>query len=128
MESHLKEAFLDIIDGRVKRYVHELIYQNTDYTSLFINCLESRAYFPRQLKDIKIETGTRIPGFLIKNSVAYFGHLFWEIFDDRHKRKIWGSVIRNNKGDWKYILSGNSSNIIYMNVNKIQEVDVFHLT
>ena len=128
MEADLKEVFYDIITGRVKRYVHDLVFQKHDYTSLFINCLQDKAYLPRPLKEVQIEVGMRCPGFLVQDSVAYFGYLFWEVFDEKHKRKIWGSVMRNKKGDWKYILSGNSSNVVYLNLNKLQEVDIFHLT
>lgn len=128
MHEDLKGVFYDIIGGKVKRSVHHLFYQDKDYTSLFIICLKDRSYKPLPLKNVQIEIGRRVPGFFIENSTAYFGHLFWEVFDDRHKRKIWGSVIRNEKGDWKYILPGNSSKEVYINLNKSQEVDIFHLT
>jgi len=128
LEEELKEVFYDIIAGRVKRSVHNLVYQNNDYTPLFILCLKDKAYLPVSLKSVTLEVGTRIPGFYLDNTMTYFGYLFWEVFDDRHKRKIWGSVIRDKKGDWKYILPGNSSKEVYLNINKIQDVDIFHLT
>jgi len=128
LNEDLKDVFFDIISGRVKRSVHRLIYQGRDYSSLFIACLADKSFKPQQLKNVRIEIGRRIPGFYIKDSTAYFGHLFWEVFDARHKRKIWGSVIRNEKGDWKYILPGNSSKEVYLNLNKSQEIDIYHLT
>ena len=128
METDIKEVFYDIILGKVKRSVHHLFYQKNDYTPLFVSCLKNKSYHPVLLKSVEIEIGFRIPGFYIEDSTAYFGYLFWEIFHDSHKRKIWGSVIRNKKGDWKYILSGNSSKVVYLNLTKIQEVDIYHLT
>jgi len=128
LEADLKDVFYDIIAGNVKRSVHHLIYQGEDYTSLFISCLEDKSYLPLPLKDVQLDVGRRIPGFYMDDSTAYFGHLFWEVFTDKFKRKIWGSVIRNEKGDWKYILSGNSSKEVYLNLNKSQEIDIFHLT
>jgi len=128
LEKELKEVFYDIIAGKVKRSLHQLTYQNRDYTLLFISCLKQKEYFPVSLKNVDLQVGTRIPGFYLEDTTAYFGYLFWEVFDDRHKRKIWGSVIRNKKGDWKYILPGNSSKEVYLNIQKIQEVDIFHLT
>ena len=128
MESDIKEVFYDIILGKVKRSVHHLIYKNRDYTSLFISCLKKKSYTPVLLKSVEIDIGVRIPGFYLDNSTAFFGYLFWEVFHDKHKRKIWGSIIRNEKGDWKYLLSGNSSKKVYLNLNKIQEVDIYHLT
>ena len=128
LETDLKEIFYDIIAGQVKRSVHHLIYQGRDYTPLFISCLKDKSYLPLPLKEVQLDVGRRIPGFYMDNSTAFFGHLFWEVFDDRHKRKIWGSIIRNEKGDWKYILPGNSSKEVYLNLNKSQEIDIFHLT
>lgn len=129
MYNELKEVFYDIILGHgVKRSVHSLMYRDKDYASFFIECLKEKAFYPNELKSVNVEIGRRIPGFYVKDSVAYFGYLFWEVFHDRQKRKIWGSIVRNKKGDWKYILSGNSSNIVFLNFNKIQEVDIYHLT
>ncbi len=127
--SQIEEIFNDIIIGNgVKRSVHKLVYNKTDYSELFINCLQHNSFLPTTLKNIELEIGMRYPGFYIINSVAYFGHLFWEVFSNTKKRKIWGSVIRNNKGDWEYILPGNSSKIIYINKLKPEFVDIFHLT
>ena len=127
--SQLEEIFFDIITGNgVKRTVHNLVFQNIDYSDLFINCLNKKAFNPFPLKTTKLLTGIRIPGFYLEKKTAIFGYLFWEVFSERKKRKIWGSVIRNQKGDWKYILSGHSSKVVYLNMSKIQEVDIFHLT
>ena len=127
--SHIEDAFNDIILGNgVKRAVHDLIFDNIDYSYLFINCLNQNNFLPVPLKNIELEIGIRYPGFYIINSIAYFGYLFWEVFSAARKRKIWGSVIRNKKGDWKYILPGNSSKIVYLNKDKAQAIDIFHLT
>ncbi|MBL1207102.1 MAG: hypothetical protein D8M58_16980 [Calditrichaeota bacterium] len=127
--SQIEEAFNDIVLGNgVKRSVHDLVYDNADYSDLFITCLKRNNFFPLPLKHTTINPGFRYPGFYLIDSVAYFGHLFWEVFSESRKRKIWGSVVRNEKGDWKYILPGNSSKIVYINKDKIQAVDIFHLT
>ncbi len=128
-QSLIENVFNDIISGRgVKRYVHDLLFQGIDYSEKFIKQLKKLNYLPTELKSTKIEVGYRIPGFLIKDSKAYFGHLFWEVFSEKRKRKIWGSVMRNNKGDWKIILSGNSTKVVYLNKTKIQAVDIYYLT
>jgi len=127
--SQIEEAFSDIILGNgVKRSVHNLVFNTIDYSDLFINCLKIHTFLPIPLKNTKLEIGVRYPGFYIENSVAYFGHLFWEVFSENRKRKIWGSIIRNQKGDWKYILPGNSSKIVYINLTKAQAIDIHHLT
>ncbi len=127
--SQIEETFNDIILGNgVKRSVHDLVFSQIDYSDLFISCLQHNSFLPTPLKDVELEIGLRYPGFYILNSVAYFGHLFWEVFSNTNKRKIWGSVTRNEKGDWKYILPGNSSKIVCLNKDKAQEIDIFHLT
>ena len=125
----IAEAFDDIILGRgVKRSIHDLTYNNQLYVQLFIERLQIYKFFPHSVKDINIEVGFRIPAFLIKNHQAIFGHLFWEVFSEKRKRKIWGSVIRNEKGDWKYILPGNSETIVFVNQSRPEHIDIYHLT
>jgi len=127
--SQLKEVFDDIILGNgVKQSVHSLIFESVNFTNLFKECLQKRLYFPTPLKNISVEIGFRYPGFYIDGTDAYFGHLFWEIFSESRKRKIWGSVIRNDKGDWKYILPGNSSKVVFINKEKAQAIDILYLT
>ena len=128
-DNQITEIFYDIILGNgVKRSIHNLVYKNQDFKNLFIECLLDKSFKPLLLKNASIEVGIRIPGFYIEKQTAFFGYLFWEVFNERRKRKIWGSVVRNQKGDWKYILTGNSSKVVYLNMFKIQEIDIFHLT
>jgi len=125
----LVDVFRDIILGRgVKRIVHELHYAGRDYTALFIEQLIVCGYKPMSLKSRDPGIGVRVPGFYIQGARAYFGYLFWEVFSDTRKRKIWGSVERNKKGDWAIILPGNSLMEVFLNPSMGQEVDIYHLT
>lgn len=110
----------------VKRFVHDLIYNNRLYVQLFIERLHIYKYFPRSVKEI--EVGVRFPAFLINDHQAIFGHVFWEVFSERRKRKIWGSVIRNEKGDWKHIIPGNIETTIFVNRSCPELIDIYHLT
>jgi len=122
-------VFDDIILGRgVKRFVHDLHLDGQDYSELFKKRLVLHKFLLTKLRAIPVAAGLRYPGFFIMDGKAYFGHLFVEVFSDKRQRKIWGSVIRNKKGDWKYIIPGNSSKELYINQNQAQEVDIFHLT
>ncbi|MBD3225947.1 MAG: hypothetical protein GF313_14565 [Caldithrix sp.] len=69
-----------------------------------------------------------MPAFYVKDKTAIFGHVFWEVFTDKRKRKIWGSVVRNTKGDWKYILPGSRPVTLFANLNQLEEVDIYHLS
>lgn len=128
-ENELTAVFDDIILGNgVKRIVHDLTLNGKDYSGLFKERLQVLGYKPVVLKDTDVAIGVRYPGFHLMDQKAWFGHLFWEVFTETRKRKIWGSVIRNSKGDWKYILSGKSSKKVYLNLNKPQAVDIHYLT
>jgi len=127
--NELDAVFDDIILGRgVKRYVHELLWQGRDESDRFRSCLLRRGFEYLPLKEIEVEIGERLPGFWIDKTTAYFGYLFWEVFSENRKRKIWGSVIRDEKGDWKHIFPGKSSKLLYVNRSIRQKVDIYHLT
>ncbi len=125
----LIDVFQDIILGRgVKRIVHDLQLDGHDHSHLFIEQLNACGYKLIPLKSIDPGIGYRIPGFYLMDGKAYFGYLFWEVFSPTRKRKIWGSVKRNKRGDWAVILPGNSTKMIYLNPSIRQEVDIYHLT
>ncbi len=125
----ITEILDDIVLGRgVKRSIHNLEYDNNIYTSLFIDRLRLFKYRPLSVKDIEVKVGQRIPAFLLRGKTAIFGYVFWEVFSEKRKRKLWGSVIRNAKGDWKYTLPGNSDTVVFANLAKPEEIDIYHLS
>ncbi len=125
----ISEVLDDIVLGRgVKRSVHDLQFDQNIYTELFVERLQLYKYRPMPIKDIPIEEGKRVPAFLIDGKTAIFGYVFWEVFSDKRKRKLWGSVVRNEKGDWKYVLPGNSSRIVFVNLDQSEEVDLYYLS
>jgi len=125
----ISEILDDIILGRgVKRIVHDLEYDGNIFTDLFIQRLRLYKYRPMRVGDVPIETGYRVPAFLIDGKTAIFGYVFWEVFSDTRKRKLWGSVVRNEKGDWKYTLNGSSSQTVFVNLAALEEIDIYHLS
>jgi hypothetical protein len=70
-----------------------------------------------------VEIGERVPAFFIKETTAYFGWVFWEKFTDTKARKLWGSVIRNDKGDWAIQLPPTKPTPIYADVNQKIDMD-----
>lgn len=108
--------------------MHELALEGKDFSALFIERLLLQNFKPCSIKSIQVDVGIRFPAFILQDGSAIFGHLFWEVFTDQRKRKIWGSVIRNEKGDWKYIIPGNSTKEIYINLDQPQSVDINYLT
>ena len=124
----MSEVLDDIILGRgVKRSVHDLEYDNFLFTSLFIDRLRLYKFRPLPLQKIKIEIGQRVPAFLVNGKTAIFGYVFWEVFSESKKRKLFGSVVKNEKGDWKYVLQGNNSSVVFVNLDRKEEIDIHHL-
>ena len=121
------EILDDIILGRgVKRTLHDLEYDGVIYSSSFIDRLRLYKYRPLILDQIHVSVGYRIPAFLLKDKTAIFGYVFWELFSENKKRKLWGSVVKNEKGDWKYTVSAKSRQILFVNTDKEEEFDMYH--
>lgn len=124
----MSEVLDDIILGRgVKRSIHDLEYDNYLFTGLFIDRLRLYKFRPLPLNKIEIEVGQRAPAFLLNGKTAIFGYVFWEVFSDTQKRKLFGSVVKNEKGDWKYVLQGHDSSVVFVNLDQKEEIDIYHL-
>jgi hypothetical protein len=121
----LLEIFSDIIEGKiVKRAKHELLFEGNNVTELFIDSLRRHHYLPMTVGEIPIEPSERIPAFIIEQHTAYFGWVFWEKFSQLRLRKLFGTVIRNTKGDWFIQLPANSTKIIYADTSQIFQIDI----
>ncbi len=125
--SNVRNALLEIITGtNVKRSKHELLHEGSDLTNLFVEELERRGYLPCVVEDVDVQPGERAPGFFINNSVAYFGWVFWEPFTSWKLRKLWGSVIKNKRGDWDLQVPAGKKTIVYVNRSLTIEMDIDH--
>ncbi|MDD8019482.1 MAG: hypothetical protein PHP42_14000 [Bacteroidota bacterium] len=124
-EDKLRETLHDIIEGKiVKRSKHELVFNGTNVSDIFIEELTKKNFLPMTVNHIKIEKGERVPAFLIEDRTAYFGWVFWEKFTELRLRKLFGTVLRNTKGDWLIQLSSNSTTMIYANIVLKIEMDI----
>ncbi len=125
LTSSVREALDDIILGRtVKRARHELIHDGIDLTDYFIKSLLRHGFNPSTVGEITVQPGERLPAFYLEGSTAYFGWVFWEKFSQLRLRKLFGTVVRNTKGDWFIQLPSNSPAIIYVNTSTIFEMDI----
>ena len=121
----VREAFADLIDGRVvKRAVHYLGFPGIELTDLFVQVLQEKGYLSCPIRDIDVQPGERVPAFHIDGSTAYFGWVFWEKFSNRKMRKLYGSVVRNAKGDWAIQIAGNRATAVYANTALKSEMDI----
>ncbi len=122
--SKIEEIFEEIISGKFNVLKIELVYDGNDLTDIFIRKLEKLNFKPKGIKEVEVEPGYRVPAFYLKNGEAYFGWVFWEIFTENFKRKLFGSAIKNQRGDWEIQITEDKDEIVYVNEMKKIEIDL----
>ncbi|MBM2846849.1 MAG: hypothetical protein HW407_2161 [Bacteroidetes bacterium] len=121
----LREVLSDIIEGKiVKRARHELRWDMRDVSMEFVEVLQESGYQPMIVDQANVQPGERMPAFYLENGVAYFGWVFWEKFSQLKLRKLFGSVVRNAKGDWAVQIPPQRKTIIYVNPGLKSEMDI----
>jgi hypothetical protein len=125
LPSDLTEALRNLIRGSgVRRGSHQLLLDETDATSLFIELLLEEKFELARIEEIAIEPGERVPAFYLEKGSAHFGWVFWEAFFPGRMRKIFGSVHRNEKGDWTIMLGRKQQ--VYANLILKEAMDLDH--
>ena len=125
--NRVRDAFRDIIEGRnVKRIKHELTYDGEDLTQEFLDELQRQGYLPLTVERVDVQPGERVPAFYIDGGIAYFGWVFWEQFTSWKIRKLWGSTIKNRRGDWEIQIPATRGTTIFANELLKLEMDIDH--
>ncbi len=123
----VRDALRSIIEGKtVKRSRHDLHYRGRDVTPFFLEELEKNGYRATTVDEVHVQPGERAPAFYIDKGVAYFGWVFWEQFTSWKVRKLWGSVIKNKKGDWDIQIPATRNTTILANESLKIEMDIDH--
>ena len=121
----IRAALKEIIEGRnVKRSRHDLHIEGINLAPLFLEMLLELHYLPATVSDTPVSRGERVPAFYIADGVAHFGWVFWEKFTDRKLRKLFGTVVKNHKGDWAIQIPRHEPTIIYVNTDARIAMDV----
>lgn len=124
MDLKLSDALEAIVTGRgVKRARHELVLNEAPVVDEFLVILEEHGFVRTTVGEVDIAPGERVPGFFIDGTTAYFGWVFWEKFTGRKARKLWGSIVRNSKGDWAIQIPPTKPTPIYANPRQKIEMD-----
>jgi hypothetical protein len=111
----LLQAFRDLAAGRgVKRGRHDLHVDGEDLSGLFLEALRLEGFEPARVRDVDVSPGERVPAFLVRDGRADFGWVFWEKFTEERSRKLFGSVVRNPKGDWEVQLGTGSREPVHV--------------
>ncbi|HTR80625.1 MAG TPA: hypothetical protein VMM58_03275 [Bacteroidota bacterium] len=127
LDKRLRDTFREIIDGKnVKRSKHDLMFAGIDVSNVFIDEMDKKNYLPTTVADVPCEYGERVPAFYLEEGEAFFGWVFWENFTQRRLRKLFGSVVKDEKGEWAIHIPEGSLKIIYANKALKLEMDVDH--
>ncbi len=124
--TEIDEALSDLIDGiSVKRSKFLLIQNETDLTGLFKQLLTQKHFQPKNLVQIKLDSGFRYQAFYFdeNNSTVYFGWIIWEKFHYMNERKIWISEQRENNGDWSLYFEEKDYHIFWVNETAVLPVE-----
>jgi hypothetical protein len=114
-------ALDDLILGRgVKRGRHEI---PPETFPLLRERLVACGFVPTVVAGVDIAIGVRVPAWLLRPPLADFGTVFWEIFTPKKRRKLFGSEVRNRKGDWEIQLSPGSEVTIWVNDSLAERYD-----
>jgi hypothetical protein len=113
--STLLQAFRDLAAGRgVKRGRHDLHVDGEDLSGLFLEALRLEGFEPARVRDADVSPVERVPAFLVRDGRADFGWVFWEKFTEERSRKLFGSVVRNARGDWEVQLGTGSREAVHV--------------
>jgi hypothetical protein len=113
--SDLLQASRDLAAGRgVKRGRHDLHVDGEDLSGLFLEALRIEGFEPARVRDVDVSPGERVPAFLVRDGRADFGWVFWEKFTEERSRKLFGSVVRNARGDWEIQLGTGSRESVHV--------------
>jgi hypothetical protein len=114
-------ALDDLILGcGVKRGRHQLPPEALD---LFPERLAANGFRLLGVGEIQIQVGERLPAWILRGNVADFGTVFWEVFTPLAKRKLFGSEVRNRKGDWEIQLYPTSKEKVWANPALVETYD-----
>ncbi len=115
------EALDDLILGRgVKRGRHRL---PPEAFPLLEERLSACGFVPSVVADVGIEVGVRLPAWLLRPPRIDFGRVFWEIFTETKRRKLFASEVRNAKGDWEIQLAPGSAERIWVAPERAERYD-----
>ena len=112
------DTLRDLARGAVHRSRHVLVLDDVDYTADFEGVLRSEHYTPARLGALTVPRGMRYPAFVLRDGAAYFGHVFREKFTESEDRLLFGSVVRDRRGDWEVLLTRRSGEVVWVNLRE----------
>jgi hypothetical protein len=116
-----RAALDDLLLGRgVRRGRHEI---PLPLASLVRERLAACRFVETRVADVPVEVGVRVPAWLFRPPILDFGVVFWEVFTDTKRRKLFGSEVRNRKGDWEIQLAASSPETLWAGLEFAESYD-----
>jgi hypothetical protein len=112
------EALRDLAEGRVHRSRHGLVVDGLDLTEAFRGVLAECGYREERIRNLDVPDGVRFPAFLLRAGQADFGHVFREKFHDGERRTLFGSVVKDRRGDWEVLLTRRSPESVWVHLGQ----------
>ena len=91
--------------------------------TLFLARLAALGFVETTVDAVAIEVGVRVPAWLVRPATVDFGTVFWELFTDRVRRKLWGSEVRDPKGDWEIQIPTSSAHRVWAALRLAERYD-----
>jgi hypothetical protein len=113
-----RDALTDLAEGRIQRSKHALILDGADLALFFEKALEDAGFKPLKVRDLAISKAVRYPAWVIREGTAHFGHVFQEKFTEEERRTLFGSVVRDWRGDWELMLTRRSRETVWVNLDQ----------
>jgi len=126
MDTELAAALDDLILGRgVARGRHSLRHQGRMVREEFLGRLEANGFRPTTVREAAIAAGERIPAFHVRDDVADFGYIRWEIFTPSSRRKLFQSEHRRpDNQEWAVQLNLGSAEKVWASRERMERHDV----
>ncbi|MGA9752606.1 MAG: hypothetical protein WBS54_12540 [Acidobacteriota bacterium] len=113
-----RETLRELAQGKIQRSRHDLRVDGTDATEEFQAVLRECGYEPARIREISIPRGMRFPAWVFRESLADFGYVFKEKFSESEVRILFGSVVRDWRGDWEVMLTRRSGQPVWVNLRE----------
>lgn len=123
MDRETAETLESLVEGRIQRSRHDLRLEGRDCTPDFQEVLRRKGYTPLRVRDLCLRPGLRHPAWVLRGGEATFGHVFLEKFEEGSRRPLFGSVVRDGRGDWSLMLTRSSRETVWVNLGEALPFD-----
>ena len=115
------EVLDDLVLGRgVKRGRHAL---TAEAREAFLSRLRLLGFAETTVDRVEIEVGERVPAWVVRDDIADFGMVFWEVFTPAKKLKLFASEVHNAKGDWDVMIRAGAKENVFAAIRFLERYD-----